>query len=127
MNTSRKEFFCSRKKPEFTLWGRNGVHLSVTFKPIRRVIRVQDGTKKSREISFLPNLWGRIVPLGLLALTHTPLGLNAPFTTKIDHVGMNPSRDLDIHTDIHAREGVETAIRNGIHGCGNAELKNPYQ
>ena len=127
VGTSRKEFFCSLQKPEFALWGGDGVDFSVTFKPIRRVIRVQDCTKKSREIGFLPDLRGRIVPLRLLALNHTSLELNIPFATKINDVGMNSARDLDIHTDIYAREGVETAKRNGIHGCRHAELKNPYQ
>jgi len=125
--TSRKEFFCGLEKPQLTLWCCDGVHLSVTLEPIRRIIRVQDGTKKSGEIGFLPDFWGRVVPLNLLTSNHTCLGLNIPFTTKIDDVGVNPSGDLDIYTHIHTRKGVETARRNGIHGCESAGLKNPYQ
>ena len=70
MGTSREEFFRGLEKPQLALRGRNGVHLSVTFKPVRGVIRVQDGAKNSREIGFLPDLRGRIVPIDLSALDY---------------------------------------------------------
>lgn len=60
-------------------------------------------------------------------LNNTSLGLNALFTAKIDDVGMYPSRDLYIHTDIYTREGIETAKRNGVYGCRSSESRKPYQ
>lgn len=100
MGTSRKEFFRGLQKPQLALRGRNGIHLSVAFKPIRRVVRVQDRTKNRGEIGFLPDLRGRIVPVDLSALNQTSYGGNIPFTAEIDDVGVNTSRNLDIHTNI---------------------------
>ena len=109
MGTSREEFFCGLQKPQLALRGRDGVHLSVAFKPIRRIIRVQDSAKDGGEIGFLPDLRGRIVPIDPLAFSRTSYGCNTPFAAEIDDIGVNPSRNLHIDTNINARKSIETA------------------
>ena len=62
-----------------------------------------------------------------LAFNRASYWWNAPFTAEIDDVGVNPSRNLHIHTDINARKGIETTERNRVNRLGNVVLEGPYQ
>ena len=67
------------------------------------------------------------MPVDLLALNHTSYRWNTPFTTEIDDVGVNPSRNFDVYANIHARKGIETAKGSGVSGHRNGQLKSADQ
>ena len=67
------------------------------------------------------------MPVETLAFNHTSKDWSAPFTAEINHIGVNPSRDLDIYPNIHTGKCIETAEGNDINSCGNMEPENPYQ
>lgn len=108
-STSREQFFCGGQKPQLALRGRDWVHLSVAFEPIGRIIRVQDCAEDGGKIGLLPDFWGCVVSVDLLAFNRTCEEQNTPFAAEIDHVGVDPARNFDIHPDIYTREGIKAA------------------
>ena len=52
---------------------------------------------------------------------------DTPVTTEIDCIRVNPTRDLDIHSNVYTREGIKATLGNGVSGQSNVELQNPYQ
>lgn len=65
--------------------------------------------------------------MSLLGRVQAFFGSYKPFAAKINNVGVNPSRNLDIYTNIYAGEGIETTEMNDISSHRNAGLEDLYQ